>query len=54
LELLLIAVRDGRIHAYARLAAGRGRTGEAEADIAFSDIGIQPLPQIAALEGEGQ
>jgi len=54
LELLVAAVRDGRLTPTlaSQLVAGDA-TGEA-ADIPISDIVIEPLPQIAALEGAEQ
>jgi hypothetical protein len=53
LELLITAVRDGRFTPVLASQLARDATVEAT-DIAISDIVIQPLQQIAALEGEGQ
>ena len=54
LELLLTAVRDGRITPTLASQLVAPNTATEAADIAISDIVIQPLQQFAALEGEGQ
>jgi hypothetical protein len=54
LELLLTAVREKRVPASLSSRLVAGEVEVEPADIALSEIVIQPLQQMAALEGESQ